>query len=298
MSKETQVVAQEPGSAASAPNVPGSGAADPFALDENAFVSLTPEQRAGLDPILDTWKKKAHEEISRRESEHTEKYKPYEDKANTLDKLAKYQPFVQWWQSQQNAAKQGATGHQQDQIDKASPFQVASAQEWQEAVLDMSNGDPTKFNALQQKSVLALAQPFVQQVTGSYQRIQTELNLERLFKTHPDAVELDKIGLDEKTKEGISLLEMGLDWAEKNGKSMDEGYALAKKWADQLSVTAQQKAMGMVQDKKASVTAGPSSAGSGKPVIEVNDFSDLLTQELKAQVSGNKDARFVIKGSR
>ncbi len=272
--------------------------ADPFALEESSLASLSPEQRASLDPILDTWKKRATEEITKRESSVSEKYKPYQEKAAALEKLTQYQPFVQWWQTQQNQASQQNPGAQ-PAIANTKPNDFATPQEWQEALNELYQGDGSKLQTIQSRMMAAWATPFVQQMTQKTQYIETQMEMKDLFERHTDAKQLDEIGIDPKTKEGISLLEMGLDWAEKNRKPLEEGYQLAKRWADQMTVSSQQKAMGLVQQKKQDITAGNStSSSSGANVVEVESADELLRRSMDAQLSGNKDVRFVIKGPR
>ena len=271
---------------------------DPFALDEQTLASLSPEQQASVKPILDSWKKRAEEEISKRESSVSEKYKPYEEKAQALDKLTTYGPFVQWWQAQQaEAAKRAAPG-QQTAIAQTRPQDIATPEEWQQAVWDASNGDSTKMNALQQRTLSAMATPIVQEITQRQQVLETQLELKDLFERHPDAKELDAIGIDPKTKQGISILEMALDWAEKNRKPLESGYEMARRWADSFKVGAQQQAMGMVQEKKKEITSGPSTNQGGQNVIEVADHDELLKRSMEATLSGDKSVRFVVKGSR
>lgn len=268
---------------------------DPFSLDENSLVSLTPEQRAGLDPIIDTWKKRANEEISKRESSASEKYKPLEEKAQALDKLTQYAPFVSWWQEQQKVAT-AQIPSQKENIQGTQPQDIATQSEWQEAIWQASNGDATKLQSLQHRMMSAWATPIVQEIRTEQKNLKTEIELKNLFERHPDAKELDNIGVDPKTKQGISLLEMALDWAERNKKPLEAGYSLAKQWSDALRVGAKQEAMGIVNSKKQDVTVGPSTAINNTSVVEVADANELLTKSLEAQLSGNKDVRFVIKG--
>jgi len=267
---------------------------DPFQLDENSLVSLSPEQRASLDPIIDTWKKKASEEISRRDSE-IQKYKTYGDKATALDKLTQYQPFVQWWNQQSNQAKQGATASQQQNIAETKPTDIASNQEWQEAISEASYGDGSKLQKLQARMMATWATPFVTELREKQQSLDTKIELRNLFEDHPDAKELDSIGIDPKTKEGTSLLEMGLEWADRNGKSLEEGYSMSRRWADSMRVQEQQKAMGMVTEKKQTTVQGPSTSSSNHSVTEVESIDELMKRSMEATLAGNKDARFVVK---
>ncbi len=269
--------------------------ADPFSLDENSLASLTPEQRAGLDPIINSWRERANQEISKRESSAAEKYKPLEEKAQALEKLTNYAPFVQWWQQQQQAAAQGANRNQQQQIAGSQPQQFASPQEWQEAVLEASNGDASKLQQIQARMMSTWAAPLVQKIQSDQHALRTEMELKNLFESNPIAKTLDQIGLDAKG-EGVSLLEQGLDWAERNGRPLHEGFRLAEQWYNSMKMSAQQQAMGMVNDKRASVTAGPSTQTQSKNLVEVGSMDELIAKSMDAQLRGDKETRFVVKG--
>lgn len=267
----------------------------PFALDESRLAGFSPEQRAGLEPIFSDWRKRAEEEISKRETDATTKYKPFEEKAATLDKLTKYPAFVQWWQTQQQQAMQQNPG-QQTAIQQTKPQDFATSSEWQDALYSASQGDGTKLQTINARAMAAWATPFVQQMTEKQKQLETQFEMKELMERHPDAKELDQIGIDPKTKEGVSLLEQGFDWAERNGKKLEEGYAIAARWRDQLRVGAQQQAMGIVTSKKNDVTAGPSSSSAMAPsVIEVANHDELLKRSMEAELSGQKNLKFVVK---
>jgi len=53
--------------------------------------------------------------------------------------------------------------------------------------------------------------------------------------------------------------------------------------------------MGLVQEKKASVTSGPSTNQSGNAVVEVADAEELMQKNMEALASGQKPPRFVIR---
>ena len=269
-------------------------APDPFSLDENSLISLSPEQRAAVEPIIDSWKKKASEEITKRDSE-IEKYKSYSEKANALDKLTQYQPFVQWWQQQQQHAQANATPAQAQAIGQTKPGDIASQAEWQEAVYEASQGDGSKLATIQARMMATWSAPVLARFEEKQKILDTRLEMRDLFEEHPDAKDLDMIGLDPKTKEGTSLLEIGLEWAENNGKTMEEGYSFAKRLHDSMNVTAQQKAMGLVTEKKQTVTAGPSTTSSSGNVVEVGSVDELLRKSMESEIAGDRSTRFVLK---
>lgn len=263
--------------------------------ENDEFAGIPAEHRSIVAPHIESYKKKMADEISKRESE-IEKYKSYGDKATALDKLTQYGPFVQWWnQEQARAQGNAATQGQSDEIANTKPTDIASQAEWQEAILAASSGDGTKLQNLQLKMMQQWAMPYVNQIRSTQQKLDAKVQLRDLFDQHPDAKELDTIGLDPKTKEGVSILEAGFDWAERNNKSYEEGYFMAKRWADSLRVMEQQKAMGIVTEKKQSVTSGPSTSSQNQPVFTVDSIDELMRKHMDAQLSGNKDTQFVLR---
>lgn len=275
--------------AAPAPEAPQ----DPFALDEAKFASLSPEQRAALDPVFEEWKTKAKTEMEKSGKTYEEKYKPHLQKSEALDQLVKDPRFVQWWNSMQQSVSQvnpqGAGA--------AKPQDFATPEEWSQAVLSASNGDAQKLQEIHQRMFSSLATPIVQQLKQGQDELRYTLEMKDLFERHADAKELDAIGRDTKDSndKSESLLEMCLNWADENGKSMEEGYAKAKAWSDALKVGAQKQAMGLVQSKKDSVTSGPTTNQTGSAVVEVADADELMQKNMDALASGQKPPRFVIR---
>jgi hypothetical protein len=275
---------------------PEAGSADPFALDEAKFASLSPEQRAALDPVLDEWKTRAKSEIEKTGKTYEEKYKPLEEKAQALDHLVKDQRFVAWWQNLQQAAVNQNPAAQQA-VSQAKPQDFASPQEWQQAILDASAGDSAGLTKIQARMFAAMATPVVQQLRQGQEELRTTLEMRDLFERHADAKELDLIGRNpsDANDKSISLLEMALNWSSDNGKTLEDGYAMAKKWADSLRVGAKQEAMGMVQEKKTSTTSGPSTNQGGTAVVEVADSDELMQKNMEYLAAGQKPPRFVIR---
>lgn len=273
---------------------------DPFSLDEARFASLSPEQRASLDPVLSEWKTRASEEISKREKTIQEKYRPDLEKATALTQLVQHPEFQKWWYGMQQTAMKGQPTQAQNAIAQSKPQDFATNQEWQEAVYELNvNNDPAKFSVIQQRMFSAMATPVVQQLKQGQEELKTTLEMRDLFERHPDAKSLDLVGrnVSDPNDKSMSILEMALNWASDNNKSLEDGYQQAKKWADALKVEAQQQAMGMVQDKKSSMTSGPSTTKGGPAVIEVNDTDELLqkSQEYLLDHPGQALPKFVVR---
>lgn len=269
---------------------------DPFNLDEAKLASLSPEQRASLDPVFDEWKNKAKAELEKSGKTYEEKYKPHREKADALDQLVKDPRFQQWWNSvQQTAVQQNPAGA--TAAGSTKPQDFATEQEWQEAWANAYGGDYTKFKEIQARMFATMATPVIQQLKQGQEELRTTLAMKDLFERHEDAKELDLIGrnVSDSNDQSESLLEMCLNWADANGKSLEEGYAKARSWADALKVGAQQKAMGLVQEKKSSVTSGPSTNQGGTSVVEVADADELMAKNMEYLASGLKPPKFVIK---
>jgi hypothetical protein len=269
---------------------------DPFSLDEGKLASLSPEQRAALDPVFEEWKGKAKAEIEKTGKTVAEKYKPQEEKAKALEQLVADPRFQQWWRGVQQAGiaqNPAAIGA----IATARPQDFATNEEWQNAMAEAYAGDPTKMKELQARMYTIMATPIITQLKQGQEELRATLEMKDLFERHADAKELDLIGRDpaDKTDSSESLLESCLEWADKNGKTFEEGYARARKWADALKVGAQKQAMGLVQDKKASVTSGPSTNVPGSAVVEVADAEELMDKNMEYLASGQKPPRFVIR---
>jgi hypothetical protein len=287
-------VVTEPAPAA-APQAP-----DPFALDEAKLISLTPEQRAALDPVISEWKSKATEEIEKTRKTSEEKYKPLEEKASALDNLVKDQRFVQWWNTMQQTATQGLNGQQQRMAGQVQPSDIARPEEWTQALQNAYAGDPAQLQELQARMMAAWATPVVKDINRKQEMLETTLEMKDVFERHPDAKDLDKIGLDASDKNSMSLLEAAMYLVhDQRGGSLEQAYRQAKAWESAMKTSATQQAMGMVQDKKAGVTAGPSTSQGGAPVVYVENADELIRKNMDFLMAnpGQKAPQFVIKPS-
>lgn len=284
---QEQVVQQTPEPVSQAP-------ADPFALDETRFMSLSPEQRAALDPVLDDFRTKAKAEIEKTRTSIEQDYKPYKEKAESLDKLTNWAPFKQFWQQTQQQMSQGQNPATQQAIQQSKPQDFATPEEWSQAVLEASQGDPARISAIQQRMFTTMATPFIQKFTNDQRELNTKLEMKELMEEHPDYAELDKIGLNQKG-EGTSLLEHCLTWAQNNGKTLEDGYMMAKGWADGMNSGAQAKAMGMVQGKKDGILAGNSTASSNGTVVMVDSIDEAMKRTMNDTLSGIKSVRYEVR---
>lgn len=269
---------------------------DPFAVDDAKFAILSPEQRATVEPILTEWKTRAKAELEKTGKTYEEKYKPIQEQAVALQGLVKDPRFQTWWNGlQQQAMQQNPQGA--GAIAQTKPQDFATAQEWQQAVLEASNGDSNRMQQIQQRAFTMMATPVVNQIRQGQEEIKTMFEMKDLFERHPEAKALDAIGRDPKNSDDRSLshLEMWLNWATDNGKPLEEGFQMAKKMYDQSRLGAQQEAMGMVQEKKASVTSGPSTNKGGQAVVEVADLDELMTKKMEYSLAGQTAPKFVIR---
>src|ERR1700744_123328 len=117
---------------------------DVFGVDESKFISLSPEQRAALDPVISEWKSKAKNEIERVSRSSEEKYAPVREKAEALERLTQDPRFVQWWSNvQQESQRQTGQGIKMQEI--------ATNEEWQAAISNAYAGDGRQLQSLQQR---------------------------------------------------------------------------------------------------------------------------------------------------
>lgn len=271
-------------------------APDEFALDETKFMSLSPEQRAALDPVLNEWKTKATSRIQETEKTWKEKYSPAQEKANALDELVKDPRFQGFWSNLQQGVSQAVPGSN-GAVQNVAPRDVATPEEWQQAAYEMQTGVGTKMKEIQQRLLSAMAAPVVQQLQRGQAELKTTLEMRDLMERHADIKELDAIGrnADDPNDKSESLLEHCLEWAENRGLTLEQGYQRAKQWADAIRVGAKQQAMGMIQSKKEATTSGPSTTQGGQGVVEVEDLDELMKKNMEYALSGQKMPRLVIR---
>lgn len=257
---------------------------DPFAVDEAQFVSLSPEQRAALDPVLSKWKDSAKATLEKERGT----YKPHLEKSKALDQLVKDPRFVKWYQDLQAATRTPL------QPQGAAPNQVASAEEWANALQLMANGDPTQWQALNQKMLASWAAPTIQGIQQKQRYLEQSMEMTKLFSDHADAKELDQVGR-ENDPTSPSLLQLCLhNVVDQNGGTMEQAYQIAKTVSQSMENRGKRAAMGLVTEKKGSVTEKTHPAGKEEGVIYVDTMEEAMTQNIEAAIDGRK-VKYAVK---
>jgi len=271
----TEPVVEEPKETAST-----STSVDPFAVDETAFVSLSPEQRAALDPVLSKWKDSAKSYAKSEREAEGKKYADHVKKAQALEKLVSEPRFVKWYQETYNP--QVGSG------DGAAPKSVASAEEWAKAYESLSAGNPAPLEALQTKLVMSVGGPAIQRTQAEMNLLRMENQMTKLFANHPDAKELDQIGREDDA-ESPSLLQLcAQSVMDKQGGTWEQAYALAKQVALSMENKGKRAAMNLVDGKKGSVTEKSSSSSKEEGVQYVDTMEEAMNANIEAAIDGRK----------
>jgi hypothetical protein len=248
---------------------------DPFAVDESQFVSLTPEQRAALDPVLNKFRESAKTYAQKERESEGKKYSEHVKKAQALDRLVTDQRFVKWYQDTNNPQQ------------TAAPKSVASAEEWAQAYQSLSNGDPLPMEQLQAKVVMSVGGPQLQKTQQAMQILQKENEMNKLFVSHPDAKDLDQIGRED-NPDGQSLLELCMEVGEKRGLSFEQSYEMANRVSKSMENKGKRAAMGMVSEKKGSTTEKPSVNTRDEGVQFVDTMEEAMNKNIEAAMDGRK----------
>ena len=249
---------------------------DPFAVDESQFVSLTPEQRAALDPVLNKWKETAKSYAQKEREAEGKKYTDHVKKAAALEKLVADPRFVKWYQETNNPQQ------------PTSPKSVASAEEWAQAYQALSAGDPAPLEALQTKLVMSVGGPQLQATQQQMHMLRMENEMAKLFANHADAKDLDQIGRED-NPEAPSLLQLAAQSVmDKQGGTWEQAYALAKQVALAMENKGKRAAMGLVTEKKGSVTEKPSTNTKEEGVQYVDTMEEAMAANIEAAMDGRK----------
>lgn len=255
--------------------------ADPFALDETTLSSLPPESRVAFDSAVKQWRSKAEEHykgVSQKAVEEaTSKFKDYEDQkkhADALRQLAVDPRFVQWYQWIQGQQTQ----HQQNP-------QVASPEEWAQAIQEAASGNNQRLIGIQQRQFQAWAAPTIKEFNELKEQQMQDRERDGLFSRHPDAEELDRTDGDKP-----SLLEMAVyQVVDKNHGTWEQAYEYARSIADTYKTDAKKAALGMVNDKKNGVTEKtPQQSKETDNIIEVGSGEEALRKNIEASMKGQK----------
>jgi hypothetical protein len=252
--------------------------ADPFAVDESQFVSLTPEQRAALDPVMAKWKESAKSYAQKERESEGKKYTEHVKKAQALEKLVADPRFVKWYQETNNPQT------------TAAPQSIASAEEWAQAYQSLSAGDPMPFEKLQTKLVMSVGGPQLQQTQQQMRILQSENEMNKLWVLHPDAKDLDTIGRED-NPEAPSLLQLAAQSNVNPQTGMvnwEAAYTLASSVAKAMENKGKRDAMGIVTGKQNSTTEKPSVNTREEGVQYVDTMDEAMSKNIEAQMDGRK----------
>lgn len=254
---------------------------DPFQVDEAVLATLSPESRTAVEPLIQGWKKSALEAIEKERGS----FKSVSEKAQALDKLIQDQRFVEWYNQQYNGVKpKDATPPATPEPRKA----IITPQEWNLALQKAANGDPSEYEALNRKIAESAVKPTLDNFEKKQKEIQMSIEMDNMFRNHPDARELDSIRIGEKS-DAPSLLEMSLFYLhDLQGKPMEEAYKGAKAIEAAIMSKAKQVAMGMVADKKNSVTEGAPTSTKEENIVYADSPEMVLREQIKADMAGKK----------
>lgn len=249
---------------------------DPFAVDESQFVSLSPEQRAALDPVLNKFRETAKTYARSEREAEGKKYKDHVTKAQALEKLVSDPRFVKWYQETNNPQT------------VATPQSVASAEEWAQAYQSLSAGDPMPLEKLQTKLVMSVGGPEIQRTRSEMNMLRQENALNKLFAGHSDAKDLDQIGREEDPNAPSLLQLCAQSVMDRQGGTWEQAYALAKQVALSMENKGKRAAMGLVTEKKGSVTEKPSTNSREEGVQYVDTMDEAMSRNIEAQMDGRK----------
>lgn len=257
---------------------------DPFHFDESALSQLTPESRTAIEPLIQSWKKSALETITKTK----ESYKSAEEKAQALDKLVKDENFVSWYNQTYNRQTTPADEVEETSGEEDVRKPIVTPQEWNEALQLAANGDPTKYEELNRRIAEAATLPALTEIQKKQNEMKMSIELDNVFRNHPDVRELDSIKVND-SPGAPSLFEMALYYVhDRNGRSMEEAYGAAKNLYNNIMAQAKKSAMGMLQEKKTSVTEGPTTSTNESSVIYVDSPEQVLREQIKANMAGKK----------
>lgn len=255
--------------------------ADPFSIDENALTSLAPEARTAFDSVVKTWRSKVDDYVKTASQKAAEEasapYKDYEEQkkyATALRSLTADPRFVHWYQSIQ--------GTPQGQPQQPP---VASAEEYALAVQEAAAGNSEKLDAIIARKFSAMAAPTLREFESLKMQRAQDAERDSLFSRHADAQELDRQKGDEP-----SLLEMAVyHVVDRQGGTWEQAYQYARSIADAYKTEAKNAALGLVKDKKDSVTsAGQTQTKDTDNVIEVASAEEALRKTIEASMRGQK----------
>jgi hypothetical protein len=260
-----------------------SQAPDPYALDEQTLSGLAPEARVAFDGAVKTWRTKAEEQAkaaAQKAAEETaSKYKDYDEQKKYGDALRQMAADPRFQQ-----VYQAVYGNQQQQ----QPQLAAPAEEYALAVQEAAAGNPARLNQIFMRTVQQVAAPTLREFTQLKQERAQDQQIDSLFRAHPDAEELDDVGL---FGEGTPTpLELAIHRVvDQQGGTFEQAYTVARQIAQAYEKKYKNAALGMVNGKKESVTESASrQTKDSNTVIEVASGEEALRKNIEAEMKGQK----------
>lgn len=257
---------------------------DPYAIDESQLAMLAPEARQAFDNVSKQWREKAEGYAKTRAEKAAEetsaRYKDYDEHkkySEALKQLTGDPRFQQWYQAVSAQPQQ-----QQQQM------MVARPEEYALAIQEAAAGDPTKFNQLIMRSFQQIAAPTIREFTQLKQEQAQDRELDTLFRAHPDASELDDTSL---FGEGNPTpLELAVHRVvDQQGGTFEQAYAVARQIASAYEKKYKDKALGLVDGKKQSVTEQTSQQSKETDnIVEVGSAEEALRKNVEATMRGQK----------
>ena len=196
-------------------------------------------------------------------------------KAESLDELVKYEPFMNWY----NQHRQGTDNQvlKQD-TPKQEQIQAKPPEEMDPEVYASIIQDPKKFNEYVKKLALEAAGPIAMQAQQKAEMTMNLMKVEKFGQEHPEFWELDRKGLIEPLIDKYPGLEL------------EDYFKLAR--YPFLEQDAIRKAHGVVQDKKNAVSEKPGAVIPASRRVKVGSREEAMSLAWEAHERGQTPPDF------
>jgi hypothetical protein len=251
--------------------VQSSTGSDDFSIDDNVLNSLSPESRTVVEPMLRIAKE--------RFDKVRESNKGLTEKATAWDKLVTDNDFRQWYTNKLNPPPPPATR----ELEVHAPADRGITDE----MLQEVSNDPIKYAQLLEKRVEQKYNTKLGQLEAGQRQLKMSAELDSLSRNHPDMWDLDKAG----------LLEPFLYYyTDLNKRPMAEAYQAAKKVSNFFLSKANEKAVGIVNNAKASVTETPSTSKTESTgVIYAKNSDEAMRMQISEFLPGGLKRQVLVK---